>query len=162
MDESSRILLDGRSDCREAVKTLILGSTQKVYLITQAMEPEFYDHQELYDHLSSLATQNRYTDVRIITHESRAATNRGHALIRLAQSLPSFVAIRNTVIPSHKAFRESWLIVDQGAFMRLRIPSRYEGYYELDNKLECRNMLDEFHDYWEAAEPDPNTRRLGI
>ena len=83
-------------------------------------------------------------------------------MIRLAQALPSFVAIRNTVIPSHKAFRESWLMVDQGAFMRLRIPSRYEGYYELDNKLECRNMLDEFHDFWEAAEPDPNTRRLGI
>ena len=162
MDETSRILLDGRSDCKDAVRTLILGSTQRVYLITQAMEPEFYDDVELTQHLSSLATQNRYTDIRIITHDSRVAAARGHALIRLAQSLPSFVSIRNTVIPSHKSFKESWLIVDQGAFMRLRIPSRYEGYFELDNKLECRDMRDEFHDYWEAAQPDPNTRRLGI
>ena len=84
------------------------------------------------------------------------------SLIRLAQALPSFVAIRNTAIPSHKAFRESWLIVDKTAYMRIRMPSRYEGYYELDNKLTCRDMLDEFHDIWEASTPDPNARRLGI
>ena len=162
MDESSRIILDARSDCREAAKTLMLGSTQQVYLITQALESEYYDDQAIYDHLSKLATQNRYTDIRIITHDSRVSANRGHALIRLAQALPSFVAIRNTAIPSHKAFRESWLMVDKTAFMRIRIPSRYEGYYELDNKLECRDMLDEFHDIWEASVPDPNTRRLGI
>ena len=162
MDDSSRILLDARSDCREAARTLILGATQQVYLITQALEPEYYDDTILHNHLSQLATQNRYTDVRIITHDSRSAANRGHALIRLAQALPSFVAIRNTAIPSHKAFRESWLIVDKTAYMRIRMPSRYEGYYELDNKLTCRDMLDEFHDIWEASTPDPNARRLGI
>lgn len=162
MNESSRIILDTRSDCREAARTLILGSTQQVYLITQALEPEYYDDPVLYDHLSHLATQNRYADIRIITHDSRVSANQGHALIRLAQALPSFVSIRNTVIPSHKNFRESWLIVDKTAYMRIRIPGRYEGYFELDNKLVCRDMLDEFHDIWEASVPDPNCRRLGI
>jgi hypothetical protein len=72
------------------------------------------------------------------------------------------VQIRTTVTPQHRHFRESWLIADDGAFMRLRNPDRYEGYYELDNKLECRSYIEQFMEMWEACEPDQNTRRLSL
>jgi len=162
MEESSSIALDGRSDCRDAAKTLILGAIGRVYLVTQKLEPELYNDAEIHEHLSQLATSNRNADIRIIAHDTRVAANRGHYLIHLAQNLPSFVQIRTTITQEHRRFRESWLIADDGAYMRIRNPERYEGYYDIDNKLECRGYYDDFIDMWEACEPDQNTRRLSL
>ncbi len=162
MDESSSILLDGRGECREAAKTLILGAVGQVYLITQNLEPEIYHDAEIYQHLTQLATQNRNTDIRIIAHDTRVAANQGHYLIHLAQQLPSFARIRVTVTPADRQFRESWLIVDDTGYMRIRNPERYEGYYEFDNRLETRSYYDNFVEMWEACEPDQNTRRLTL
>jgi hypothetical protein len=66
------------------------------------------------------------------------------------------------VDPEHKKFRENWLIVDDMAFMRVKNPSRYEGYFEIDNKLECRFLTESFLEIWEASQIDQNTRRLSI
>lgn len=162
MYESSSILLAGHSDCQEAVKTLILGSARRVYLITQRLESELYNFSEIHDHLAQLATSNRNTDIRIIAHDTRVAATRGHCLIQLAQKLPTFVQIRTTVTPSHQNFRESWLIADDSAYMRIRNPERFEGYYEFDNKLECRAYYDDFIEIWDACEQDQNTRRLSL
>jgi hypothetical protein len=162
MDESSSILLEGRSACQDAVKTLILGAVQRVCIITQRLEPELYNHVDIHDHLVQLATSNRKADIRIIAHDTRVAANRGHCLIQLVQKLPTFAQIRITVIPAHQNFRESWLIVDEGAYLRIRNPERYDGYYEIDNKLECRSYYDKFIDMWEACEQDQNTRRLSL
>ena len=162
MNDSSGIILEGRADCREAVKTLILGSVNRVYIASQRLEPELYNDAEIHEHLSQLTTNNRNTDIRIIAHDTRTAANQGHYLIHLAQKLPSFAQIRITATPAHRNFRESWLMVDDGAYMRLRNPERFEGYYELDNKLECRSYRDEFIEMWEACEQDQNTRRLSL
>ena len=162
MDDTSSILLDDRSSCKEAAKTLILGAVGEVFMFTQRLEAEFYNDAEIHEHLSQLASTNRATDIRIIAHDTRVAANQGHYLIHLAQKLPSFAQIRKTVTQEHRNFRESWLIVDAGAFMRIRNPDRFEGYYELDNKLESRSYREEFIDIWEACEPDQNTRRLSL
>ena len=162
MEESSPIVLDGRSDCAEAAKSLVLGCTGQLYLVTQRLEPELYNDAEIHEHLAALAASNRNTDIRIIANDTRVAANQGHHLIHLAQQLPTFVQIRTTVTPPHRNFRESWLLADDGAYLRLRNPDRYEGYYELDNKLECRDYHERFIEMWEACEPDQNTRRLTI
>ena len=162
MEDSSSILLSSCSECMEAARTLILGSTNRVYLVTQRLESEIYHNSEIYDHLAGLAISNRNTDIRIIAHDTRVAANQGHYLIHLAQRLPSFVQIRLTVTTEHRSFRESWLIADDSAYMRVRNPERFEGYYELDNKLECRSYTDTFLDMWESCEQDQNTRRLSL
>jgi hypothetical protein len=162
MEDNTNIPLDGRIECREAVKSLILGAVCEVFLITQRLEAELYDDAEIHEHLARLASSNRNTDIRIIAHDTRVAANQGHYLIHLAQKLPSFAQIRLTVTPEHRNFRESWLIVDDGAYMRIRNPERFEGYYELDNKLECQGYREQFLEIWESCEPDQNTRRLNI
>ena len=162
MEDNSSIVLDGRLDCREAAKTLILGSVGRIYIASQHLEPEIYNDAEIHQHLSQLATSNRNTDIRIIAHDTRVAANQGHYLIHLAQKMPSFAQIRTTVTPAHRNFRESWLIADDGGYMRIRNPDRYEGYYEIDNKLECRSYYDDFMEMWEACVPDQNSRRLSL
>ncbi|TNF86225.1 MAG: hypothetical protein EP300_14070, partial [Gammaproteobacteria bacterium] len=84
MEDSSSILLSGRADCKEAAKTLILGSVGRVYIASQHLEPELYNDAEIHQHLAKLATINRNTDIRIIAHNTRVAANQGHYLIHLA------------------------------------------------------------------------------
>jgi len=162
MKETSSKLLNSRSDCLDCVKTLIEMAQQQVYIIGQNLETDLYNYKSIYDHLAEMTTQNRKTDIRLIAHETRAATANGHYLILLAQKLPTFVQIRITANPEHKKFRENWLIIDDMAFMHLKNPLRYEGYFEIDNKLECRSLTADFLHIWEASQPDQNTRRLSL
>ena len=162
MEESSTIYLEGRADCIECVKALIGSSRQQVYIVSGNLDAVLYNHKQIYEHLADMASKNRKTEIRIIAHDTRTASRDGHFLIHLSQKLPTFVKIRITVIPADRKFRESWLIVDNQSFMRIHNPQRYEGYYEIDDKLECRTYIDKFNEIWEASKPDQNTRRLSI
>ena len=162
MEESSSQKLNGRKDCAECVKMLISTSRQKIYIICESLDATIYSDKELFDHMSNLAIHNRKTDIRIIAHDTRVASQDGHFLIRLAQKLPTFVKIRTTVMPLDKKFSENWLIIDDRSYMRIRNPLRYEGYFEMDNRLECRILLERFDEIWEASTPDHNTRRLSL
>ncbi len=162
MEESSSQKLDGKRDCAKCVKTLIGLSKQKIYIICENLDATIYSDIEIFDHFSDLAIHNRKTELRIIAHDTRVASRDGHFLIHLSQKLPTFVKIRTTVTPADKKFSESWLIIDDRSYMRIRNPHRYEGYFEMDNKLECRILLERFDEIWEASTPDQNTRRLSL
>ena len=162
MTESSSQLLSSRIDCKQAAIDLILMANESVYLITQKLEPELYNDKAVHQHLVSLSTQNRKTDIRIIAHDTRSAASNGHYLINLAQRLPTFAQIRCTVTPVHKMFSESWLIVDNQHFLRIRNLAHYEANFEIDNRLGCKPLIETFVDIWEASEPDQNTRRLSL
>jgi len=162
MEESSSKKLNCRADCAECVKTLVGLSEQKIYIICENLDAAIYSDKALFDHMSNLAIRNRKTEIRIIAHDTRVASQDGHFLIRLAQKLPTFVKIRTTTIPLDKKFRENWLIVDDRSYMRIRNPLRYEGYFEIGNRLECRILLEQFHEIWEASQPDSNSRRLSL
>ena len=162
MNNISSEVLDGRSDCRDCAQRLIQLASNRVYIISQQLESELYNYRSIYEHLSNLATKNRKTDIRIIAHDTRVAVNQGHFLIQLAQRLPSFANIRTTVTRAHRKFAESWLIVDDMAYMRIKNLGRYEGNFELENKLETKNYLGGFEEIWEACQVDQNTRRLNI
>ena len=162
MEDSSQIKLDSRSQMAETVKSVIMSAQHQVLIFSQKLETDLYSHREIYDYLIELITNNRNTEIKIIAHDTRAASHKGNYLIHLCQKLSSYASIRVTVTREHKNFRESWLIVDGRDYLRIRNLERYEGYYELNNKLECRNYREQFMDYWEACEPDQNTRRLSL
>ena len=77
MEETSSELLDGRSDCRACAHELILLARQRVYIISQNLEPDLYNSREIFQHLTSIATNNRKADIRIIAHNTRLAANQG-------------------------------------------------------------------------------------
>ena len=162
MSTDSTQLLEAKSDCQTCATSLVQKARQRVFFLTQNLEPLLYNNKNICDPLTRLATSNRQADIKIIAHDTRSVASNGHCLINLAQSLPSFVQLRTTVIPVHKKIRESWLIIDDFAIMRIKNMARYEGYFEIDNKLECRKYIDSFLDIWESSQADQNTRRLSL
>ncbi len=162
MNDNLSETLGGPGDSRECARKLILLARQRVYIISQHLEAKLYNDKIIYNHLNSLATRNRKTDIRIIAQDTRSASNQGHFLINLAQKLPTFAQIRTTVTRADKQFMESWLIVDDMAYMRINNLTRYEGNFETNNKLECQSYITRFEDIWETCQVDQNTRRLSL
>jgi hypothetical protein len=162
MKETSSQLLSGRNECQDCVNTLIEQAQQRVYIIGQDLEASLYNYKSIYDHLTRMTTNNHKSDIRLIAHDTRVATSNGHYLILLTQKLPTFAQIRVTSNPDHRKFSENWLIIDDHAYMRLINPYQYEGKFDLDNKLDCRSLAEDFIDIWEASQQDQNTRRLSL
>ena len=162
MEENSSGLLDGRTDCQNCARRLIKLASRRVYILTQKLEPDLYNDREIFDHLTGLTTTNRKADIRVITHDTRTAASDGHYLINLAQKLPSFVQIRTTATRADRKFLESWLIIDDMAYMRLQNLARYEGNFEANNRLECKSYIARFEQMWESCQVDQNTRRLSL
>jgi hypothetical protein len=162
MEENSSGLLDGRTDCRNCARRLIKLASRRVYILTQKLEPDLYNDREIFDHLTGLTTTNRKADIRVITHDTRTAASDGHYLINLAQKLPSFVQIRTTATRADRKFLESWLIIDDMAYMRLQNLAHYEGNFETNNRLECKSYIARFEQMWESCQVDQNTRRLSL
>jgi hypothetical protein len=162
MNDNSSTLLDGREACTACVRTLIESSRQTIRLICDNFDAALYNHRYIYEHIAEQVTRNRKTEVQLITHDTRVALRDGHYLIQLAQKFPTFVQIRTTVTPIDRKFSENWLIIDKRSFMRIRNPAHYEGYFEIDNRHDCQEYIDQFIEIWDASELDQNTRRLSI
>ena len=160
--ESSTRILSDKSECKDAVASMVKQADRHVALFTQQLEPLLYNHSEVCDVLSRLARKNKLSTIRILTLNSRNVMSEGHCLITLAQRLSSFIQIRNPQTPELQRFNESWLIVDDHSMCRITNPDRYEGKLIENNRLEIRNQLEFFNNAWENSSPDTNVRQLNI
>ena len=160
--ESSIKTLSDKTECKDAVTSLVHQADRHVALFTQQLEPLLYNHSDICAVLSRLARKNKLSTIRILTLNSRTVMSEGHCLITLAQRLSSFIQIRNPHTPELQRFTESWLIIDDYSMCRITNPDRYEGKLIENNRLEIRSQLDLFNHIWENSLPDPNVRQLNI
>jgi len=162
MEKTSVEILNGRSDCQEAVERLVALAQGEVALFTQQLEPLLYNHGTICDPLSRLARADRHSRIRILAQQTRGIGAQGHCLIDLAQRLSSSVQIRRPSTPELQAFSESWMIVDDHSMLRINNPERWEGSLILHDRRVVREQLEFYDKAWENSEPDSNTRRLHI
>ncbi len=162
MEPSSVEVLNGRSDCSDAVKRLLERAERELALFTQELEPLLYNHPEVCRRCFEIARGSRNGRIRLIAQSTRSAAAQGHCLIDLSQRLSSRVRIRTPATPELQAFRESWLIVDDHSMLRINNPERWEGSLILHDRRVVREQLEFFDAAWENSEPDQQTRRLHI
>lgn len=161
MENTSAKPLQSRSDCTEAVESLIEAAELRVMMFTQQLEPTLYNHRSICDRLSLLARKNRHSYVHILAQQTRLAAE-GHCLINLAQTLTSSIRIRVPVTPELQSYQKSLLIIDDHSMLILDNPERYEGTLFENDRLRVKTELEFFTHAWENSEPDQNTRRLNI
>ena len=162
MNDSSTEILDGSADCVRAIRHLLNQAVTQVAIFSQNLEPQLYNHQQVFEQLAQLARKDKYSQVRIIAQQTRNAVADGHALVRLAQRLPSYVTIRTPTTPELQRFEQSWLIIDDHSICELTNPQRWEGKLIQFDRKYVRDQLQFFNDAWEHSQPDSNSRRLGI
>lgn len=162
MDKTSITALSDRSECYEAIRHLTGSAERYIAIFSQQLEPQLYNHKEICEQMTQLARKNRYTQIRVIAQQTRAAASSGHCLIHLAQRLSSYVQIRTPNTPELQRFSHSWLIIDNHSMCEISNPERFEGKLIEHDRSYVIDQLEFFDNAWENSVPDINSRRLSL
>jgi hypothetical protein len=160
-ETSGELVLDGSDALRLAVLRLFEQAGDRINLFTWDLEPSLYDNHALFEEASRIARRARQTQLRILVQESRRAAQDGHALVRLAQRLPTHVEIRKP----HKDFeqyRHSFLIADGRGLLYRHNPELFEATVDFNTPIRAREMTEWFDRVWELSHSDIQLRRLNL
>lgn len=97
--------------------------------------------------------------LQLLFNDARRAVRQGHHLIRLAQQFPSYFDLRRAQPDDQR--NAAWLILDERALISRDDAQRFRDGTACPNApLAARNLLRDFEDRWQRAQPDPQLRRL--
>ena len=153
--------LTNSEDNRQAAVQLTTQARRSLAIFSRDLEPAIYNTQEFIGAVQQLALRSRYSRIRMLVIDPVPAIRDGHRLVELSRRLSSFLEIRR---PSedHAKLPEAFLISDDAGLLYRPLASRYEGFADPYFPSEARNRLRRFDEIWEAAEPEPEFRRLGL
>lgn len=169
MELSSNILgetaglktFDGRLDNQDVIMSLCRQSQQNIRIFTPDLEPSIYDHLDLIQSLSALATKNRKTLIRILLKDSTRAIKTGHRLIELSRRLTSSIILHR--MPSNIENRDAaYFIADDCGYCHKPMGTLYQGQFDYHDKIKVRDLGRSFESAWELSRPDPEMRSLFI
>ena len=150
------------ADVRDFTVALVARARREIRLFTRDLEPSLYGHPALVETLRAFATAGRGPAVRVIVVEPDRLRAEGHPLVPLAQRLSSVFALRTPVDPEDRQAAESYLVIDENAYVFRPLATRFEGSGCLDGSARARQLAQEFDRRWERARDLTEIRALGI
>jgi len=144
---------------RAVVLAMASQAKRSVCIYTRALNPAVYDSAELAEAVSQLVRRSRHAQVRVLVQDTARAVREGHALLRLAQQLPSKVQVR-VPGPDHQDDGQAFFVADVAGFIRRPVAELYAGEANFHAPFTARKLLQYFEEVWERASPDPDVRRL--
>ncbi len=154
-------LIDGPEAFRQALVDLSTATRRTLCLFSPDLAPEVYDLPEFTDALSRIGRRHRQARVRLLVRDTRILVEQGHGLVRLAQRLPSKIALRrltNDIETKAVAFA----LGDHERLVYQNDPDNYQGFQEKHAAARVKSLREIFDRAWESAEEDPRLRQLAI
>ncbi|MCK9532451.1 MAG: hypothetical protein M0R77_18215 [Gammaproteobacteria bacterium] len=144
---------------RAVVLAMASQAGRSLCIYTRALDPAVYDSAELAEAISRQVRNSRHAQVRILVRDTARAVREGHALLRLAQQIPSKVQVR---VPGadHQDDGQAFVVADGSGFIRRPVAELYAGEANFHAPFAARKLLQYFDETWERASPDPDVRRL--
>ena len=149
-------------EVRELSVEVIGRARREIRLFTRDLEPTLYGHPALVEALRAFSTTGRAPALRIIVVEPERLRGEGHPLVPLAQRLSSVFSLRTPVDPEDRQAAESYLVIDESAYVFRPLATRFEGSGCLDGPARARQLAQDFDRRWERARDLTELRALGI
>lgn len=155
------VRLEGMDALREAALKLAQGARHELTICSGELEPALYDNGHFADEISRVARSGRRARIRILIRDNAQIVKHGHALVRLAQLLPSYIEIRHA-LPEHCNSMYGYCVTDVGGVLYQPQIRVFQAKTAPQNRRWARDLLAEFQRLWEHAVPDPQLRRLPL
>lgn len=155
------LLLDGLEDFQEYTVALCTSARRHLDILSHTLDPLVYEHPDAVTALSALARSHRLARVRILVQDTLPLIERGHALVRLAQRLPSKIEVRK----QHGALENAdmaFLLADSEQVLYKHDDPLYRGFVNFKAPAEVRALRETFVRAWEYAQPDPQLQQLHL
>ncbi len=155
------LLLEGIDDFREQALALAGTAVESLDILSRDLDFPIYDQAPFVEEVSRLARRSRYARVRILVKDTRPLIERGHALARLAQRLPSKIGLRKLVIePDDQDM--GFLICDRHGLLYKNDDSEHKGFVNFSAAAEVRKLSDIYEHIWQHGKPEPRLRLLKL
>ncbi|MBL4762550.1 MAG: hypothetical protein JKY93_07620 [Gammaproteobacteria bacterium] len=155
------IVLEDREAFQLATLWLFRKTQHVLRIFSYDLESDLLDRPEVFEAVSKTARDGRNSSVHILVQNSTFASNHGHALVRLAQKIPSHVQIRATH-KDYRHFSHSYTLADETTVMFRKNPESYIGTINFNDPFHARELHEKFDEIWDMSEPDASTRQLSI
>lgn len=162
-ETNSEINIDTAKENANAVISLARQACRNINIFTQDLDSDIYDNDDFTRAISRLALSDNRTIIRILVHDSIYAIRSEHRLLKLTQSIPDKVFIRN---PSrlYQHIRCSYMVADSMGYVYRNKPHRgnYDASVNFMSPQRAATLDDDFMEAWEQSTIDRNVRRLQI
>lgn len=159
-DERALLETDSPSQVAELTLKLIGRARRELSIYTRDLDPAILDSRAASDALRGFAIGTRNAMARILVHDLRRAVREGHAVISLAQRLPSHFAIRVVEEEPDVQYAAAFAVNDRGGYLFRPIATRYEASASLLDPGRTRQLQACFDEVWERARPASELRPL--
>jgi hypothetical protein len=148
-------------ECRSLGRMILLQAKSKIDIYSQDLEPDLYGDAQMVDYISAVARAHPTTEVRILVADEKAMLKRHHALITLAERLPSKISIKlcDEDYPKPSAV---FMIVDRYMVMHRQNSDLYEGFANFRAAGRVKALRDDFDLMWHRAKKSKEISPLGI
>lgn len=146
----------------EATRILVVDARRELVVYTRDLEHALYTHPAVVEAFKQFAIAGRGGVARILVQDPGAALHQPHALLTLAQRLPSAFQIRAPQDPEDLQYPSAFLANDRDGYLFRLLGSRLEGDWCEALPARSRQLNEEFRRVWERARPCTEFRALGI
>lgn len=158
-EERSTIPLNSATEFCQQANIMVQRSHRHLRIFSHHLDPNIYDNDEITGNIFRFARQHPYAEVHILVQNPRSLVQNGHRLLQLYHRLPSRLQIR-TLNPECKTSHTEFMIIDHEGILYNQTPARYIGYALYYSPINATELANEFDEYWNASEPDPEMRQL--
>jgi hypothetical protein len=130
-------------------------------ILSHYFEPDVYDNHEFCKVIEDLALRSRYSQIRILLHNPKQISQRGHLVMHLGRRLGSLMQFRS-VAEVHKGIPDTFMLVDGIGFMHRPHTDTLAATVNFKDRPKVKKLMQLFEKIWRDAEPDPESRHLVI
>lgn len=155
------LVLHKREQLIDALADMIGQCRTTVRIFSRNLEPHIYNHEAICEPLATMISQNRRARVEILVQDIDAVVKVDHALVKLMRHLSSFVEIRKTT-EEHFQYDHAFALIDDCGYYHRQPQDSREFEICYNNRLEVRNLTNEFKTLWDHSLRASELLRLHI
>ncbi|MFK5971365.1 MAG: hypothetical protein QM487_14785 [Candidatus Marithrix sp.] len=130
-------------------------------ILSQDFDPDIYDSQEFFDVIEDLALLSRHSRIRILLHNTKKVSQRGHLIFHLGKRLGSLIQFRS-IAEIHMCIPDTFMLVDSIGIMHRPHTDTLAATVNFKDYPKAKKLLQLFNKIWEDSEPDPESQYIII
>ncbi|BAP55907.1 acyltransferase [Thioploca ingrica] len=155
-ETNEEFLCSGTEPNQQATIAMITQTQLHLDILSRDFDPDIYDNQDCCDAIEQLALRSRHSRIRILLHNPKKATQRGHRIIYLRRRLGSLIQFRH-LAEIHQPIQETFLLADSIGFIYRPYADSLSATINFKDYPRVKELLLLFEKLWQDSEPDPET-----
>ncbi|MCK5877197.1 MAG: hypothetical protein KAG43_06145 [Candidatus Marithrix sp.] len=146
----------------QVVAVAMIGQAEfHLDILSRDFDPDIYDNQECFDVIEDLALLSQHSRIRILLHNPKKISQRGHLIFYLSKRLGSLIQIRN-IAEIHQHIPDTFMLVDRIGIMHRPHTDTLAATVNFKDHPKTKKLLQLFNKIWEESEPDPESEYIVV